>query len=133
MSKALRKLMEGKHVSRAKLSEMTGIPLSRLHTRLSSQHAWASRDIYLIGMALGITPQDYHYYFRGFSSPGKDTLCWRCANAVPTEDTGCLWSREFKPVEGWDAEETSVLAKNKSGARHLVSYRVKSCPGFEEG
>ena len=33
------------------------------------------------------------------------TLCWSCANAVPSADgkRGCSWSIGLKPVKGWDA------------------------------
>jgi hypothetical protein len=54
------------------------------------------------------------------------TLCWQCANAVPNNETGrgCSWSRSFKPVPGWDAND---------GERSTVSYHVRSCPEFVEG
>lgn len=36
------------------------------------------------------------------------TLCWHCRHAVPTKDkitgeylTGCAWSIDRRPVEGW--------------------------------
>lgn len=37
------------------------------------------------------------------------TLCWKCENAVPSSDgtRGCPWSTQLKPVDGWDAVESS--------------------------
>lgn len=58
------------------------------------------------------------------------TLCWRCKNAVPNPATGagCDWSRSFKPVSGWDAEERP-LKNPDCGA--VQSFFVKSCPNFD--
>jgi len=51
----------------------------------------------------------------------EDTKCWDCAKACVG---GCSWSREFIPVEGWDAKET----ENAAG---VTSYIVRECPEFE--
>ena len=48
------------------------------------------------------------------------TLCWDCRNATEKD---CEWSRDFKPVEGWVAEETF-----KKGAG--TTYIVYKCPKF---
>ena len=63
----------------------------------------------------------------------KPTLCWQCANAVPDKSgkRGCAWSRSFKPVKGWDADETRLYANDET--RSIVSYHVRSCPEFVEG
>ena len=65
----------------------------------------------------------------------KQTICWECANAVPNIDgtRGCSWSRDFEPVEGWDAEQTEVMRGYLQNS-HLacVSYLVKRCPLFKE-
>lgn len=61
----------------------------------------------------------------------KETLCWRCKNAVPDKKkgTGCSWSKSFEPVEGWDAKEVQIkLYEGKS----CTSYIVKKCPMFKE-
>lgn len=59
-----------------------------------------------------------------------NTLCWECRNAVPGPDAGCEWSRLFRPVPGWEAEERRA----RLGAYELqTSYRVHKCPKFEEG
>lgn len=62
----------------------------------------------------------------------NETLCWYCANAVPNPKTGkgCSWSREFKPVEGWIAEETEIITR-EDGERPIKSYIVYSCPCFD--
>ena len=65
----------------------------------------------------------------------QETLCWYCANAVPNNKTGkgCSWSREFKPVEGWDAEETLVISRpdREVGECAIQSFIVKGCPCFD--
>ena len=53
----------------------------------------------------------------------KETLCWECKNACG----GCSWSKAFKPVEGWDADKTTVKCENGTT---YGSYHVKSCPEF---
>ena len=36
----------------------------------------------------------------------RETLCWQCENAVPNhKGRGCEWSRRFRPVPGWTAQE----------------------------
>lgn len=72
---------------------------------------------------------------KGYQYP---SLCWKCANAVPNfEGTrGCSWSTDYKPVEGWQAEE-SLTVIDIGGKRrtkyYRTSYTVKSCPEFVEG
>ena len=57
------------------------------------------------------------------SNPGgfKQTLCWDCRRSVKKS---CSWSRRFRPVQGWDADE--VYIKGTPG----VSYCVNDCPKF---
>ena len=52
----------------------------------------------------------------------KCQLCTTCARASGF----CSWSRKLVPVEGWDAEPTSVKAVSNNGS--YESYRVKTCP-----
>ncbi len=62
-----------------------------------------------------------------------ETLCWRCKNAVPSKSSGCSWSREFKPVEGWTADRRDLkMGKEKIGD-YIESYFVHKCPKFERG
>lgn len=60
----------------------------------------------------------------------SDTLCWSCKNAVPSQNCGCNWSREFKPVEGWTAERRDLKI---SRGKTVESYLVVKCPKFEKG
>lgn len=61
-----------------------------------------------------------------------ESLCWSCKNAVPGVRKGCLWSREYKPVRGWDAERRDLeIDRCRNGK--IVSYLVLGCPLFEEG
>ena len=57
-----------------------------------------------------------------------ESLCWDCANAVPTETLGCTWSRFLEPISGWDADDTSGLFRYSGSA-----YHVNSCPLFVAG
>lgn len=62
----------------------------------------------------------------GFVATG--TLCWRCVNSIPGLRTGCSWSREFIPVEGWMAvEKTRVY-----DGHPRLTYSVILCPDFVE-
>lgn len=49
----------------------------------------------------------------------KATLCWDCGNACG----GCSWSKEFIPVEGWEARPVKQTCGNQS-------YIVFECPQF---
>ena len=51
--------------------------------------------------------------------------CWTCKNSCG----GCSWSREFIPVDGWNAEKTFHL----SNGEFAESYYIKSCPEYERG
>lgn len=64
----------------------------------------------------------------------KDTLCWKCKNAVPNikRGTGCNWSREFKAVEGWKVHEV-IQYENCKSKENRDSYIVLICPEFEVG
>lgn len=59
------------------------------------------------------------------------TICWNCKNACG----GCSWSKEFKPVEGWDATYSPVMyARGYDYKREFKeSYVVHECPEFERG
>ena len=54
----------------------------------------------------------------------KGQLCWTCKNAC---NSGCSWSRELKPVEGWIAERCDL---NMWHFGNGTSYRVYSCPEY---
>lgn len=49
-------------------------------------------------------------------------ICADCQNPINT----CSWEREFKPVEGWIADETAVFVQGK----RTKSYKVNDCPLF---
>ena len=52
----------------------------------------------------------------------KETICWECSNA-----TGfCSWSREHKPVKGWEAIPTEY----SEGRKTVQSFIVQKCPLF---
>lgn len=52
-----------------------------------------------------------------------DTICWNCKNAVPSEETGCSWSRKFEPVKGWTATPTKIEGE-------MDSFHIEKCPEF---
>lgn len=57
----------------------------------------------------------------------KHTLCWECRNATG----GCAWSRDFKPVPGWNAEQTEINNNAlRYDGRYTPSFRVIACPEF---
>lgn len=70
----------------------------------------------------------------GMKMVANSTLCWRCVRAVPGAGgkTGCSWSREFAPVEGWWAEPKEVYDSERRGKRVAYSYNVILCPEFIE-
>ena len=55
--------------------------------------------------------------------------CWDCVNACG----GCSWSREGKPVPGWEAEQTSILCCTGGQAVRTESYKINFCPEFRRG
>ena len=60
----------------------------------------------------------------------NSTICWHCIHAVPDpiKGYGCSWSRCFKPVEGWTADETIM---KQAGGKTTKSYCVRACPQFK--
>lgn len=58
-------------------------------------------------------------------------ICFDCKKAVG----GCSWSKKFEPVEGWVAEPTFIkqYGRQESALNVTQSYRIISCPQFEEG
>ena len=64
------------------------------------------------------------------------TLCWFCRHAVPSDEkgTGCPWSRDMQPVEGWNAVSKPILIRvgTKRLKRYAESYLVRSCPLYEK-
>lgn len=67
----------------------------------------------------------------------NETLCWYCKNAVPNGKSGCDWSNDFQPCQGWSAKETIIMnAYNDGGSakkHYTPSYKVAECPQFKEG
>jgi len=59
----------------------------------------------------------------------KGTLCWQCANAVPNEKYGCKWSKDFEPVEGWDATPT-IIGRQNAQLAPIPSFEVHECPEY---
>jgi hypothetical protein len=69
---------------------------------------------------------------KNYYKTGNDahTLCWDCAKCIG----GCSWSKEFKPVDGWDAVPTIVkIAPGGHNRKPRItnSFKVLSCPEFE--
>lgn len=60
------------------------------------------------------------------------TLCWDCEKACGR----CSWSKNFTPVEGWNAIPTKWLSSTTRAKRSIKKYYVDSfdvyeCPEFE--
>lgn len=71
-----------------------------------------------------------------FRHPVGDSICWDCKNAVQGECSGCSWSRDFKPVDGWNAVRRDISAASlgrRSTQADRESYVVVSCPKFIAG
>ena len=51
-----------------------------------------------------------------------ETKCWSCGNYA----SGCSWSRDWTPVDGWTAEKTTI----KQGDEYNESYNVIDCPEY---
>ena len=56
----------------------------------------------------------------------KTTLCWDCAKNGGL----CSWSKNFTPVEGWEAIPTKINARGYD-YYEIDSYKVVKCPEFE--
>lgn len=54
---------------------------------------------------------------------GGSTLCWGCKKATG----GCSWSRFSEPVEGWQADATTISGSHMP----MKSFIVRACPEFE--
>ena len=87
---------------------------------------------------VGITPKQrkkktkykYETYLafkpnRGYKD-GKEQLCWYCEKACGR----CSWSRSFTPIEGWEAEPTTVRNRD-TAQRTTATYYIKACPEYE--
>ena len=65
-----------------------------------------------------------------------ETICWQCANAVPSSDgsRGCPWSRSFQPVPGWSVRKRKISVcrwvNKKNVYVKIETYHVKKCPLF---
>lgn len=101
-----------------------GIPESTFHQGVR-QHGILSRGDYTYEFAEGEK--------KGVYRAPTVTLCWDCARACGGPK-GCSWSREYKPVEGWDAERRDVAVwRGDSGRQYTEyaeSYVVNHCPEF---
>lgn len=65
-------------------------------------------------------------------SKGGATLCWDCTNSGHGNTSICPWEREFKPVDGWDAEMSMKEITYDKFRRSVETYFVKACPLFEQ-
>ena len=55
----------------------------------------------------------------------KWQLCFTCKNVCD----GCVWSKYFLPVAGWEAEPTIV----KDSGGDFSSYKIHKCPKYIRG
>ena len=104
--------------------EADGIPESTFHQGVRI-HGILERGNYTYEFAEGEKKSVYR-------APTA-TLCWTCGRACGGAN-GCSWSREYKPVEGWDAERRDVAVwRGESGRQYTEyseSYYVKRCPEY---
>jgi hypothetical protein len=65
----------------------------------------------------------------------NDSLCWHCANAIPSAEkkTGCSWSIWREDVPGWEIIETVRRVKYNHQEIEKTGKTVIKCPMFKEG
>ena len=56
----------------------------------------------------------------------KHNICWDCQKAV----CGCNWSRNFTPVEGWEAELIEYQPWDTNDSHPHTTYHITKCPEF---
>jgi len=66
----------------------------------------------------GMSEEEYLRIYRVDRSANE--CCFNCKKAVCS---GCSWSMNFTPVEGWIAKKS----------KKTDSYHIYFCPEFEEG
>lgn len=84
-----------------------------MHIAQSTVQSWRKK----CGLRSNLDPN-------GRNTPSR-TICWDCQNAV----FGCSWSKDFVPVEGWDATPTLLYANDKVHGP-VQSYEVNRCPQY---
>lgn len=58
----------------------------------------------------------------------ESNKCWSCGRAVRNQ---CSWAFCFKPVKGWTAVPTLILARDKRLYSHTTdSFKITDCPLF---
>ena len=64
---------------------------------------------------------------KSYKQTGKEKFqaCWTCKNACG----GCSWSRDFTPVEGWEAVPVVI----PSNGEFAETYKIICCPKYERG
>lgn len=55
-----------------------------------------------------------------------EQICWTCKKCIG----GCSWSRDFIPIEGWDAE---LDTHTRVDANDSITYKIYDCPQYEKG
>lgn len=60
------------------------------------------------------------------SYTGSKQLCWDCAKAT---NSGCSWSDDFTPVEGWTARKLEGRVYH-GGQTIDETYLILDCPEF---
>ena len=60
----------------------------------------------------------------------RNQLCWSCGKACG----GCSWSRNFTPIQGWDATPCRRVYNDAAvGTRYVDSYIIRKCPEYVNG
>lgn len=58
----------------------------------------------------------------------NQNICWDCQKATG----GCSWSRNFTPVEGWEAELIPYQPWKNKHINFSDTYHITKCPEFVE-
>ena len=115
----------------AELARICGIDNSALYVMMSKEMAMQMKTAVRLGKALQCSPHEVRKHAK--KMPGhkqkkcgyydNQSMCFKCANAVPTRRTGCPWSKYGEEVEGWRV----VVDKKRDG---INSVWVQKCPLF---
>lgn len=96
-----------------------GYTVKEISAKLNRSSSSVHYKLSCLGVAL--TPQEVKN-MKNFST--IQALCWSCAKSA---NSGCSWSKDLTPVEGW----TVMTAKRADGGRMVTMTKVLSCPEFQ--
>lgn len=138
-----RRMRELRIQSVKELARRSGIPSNTLVRIRAHDVAMQKKNVDKLANALecephviqALVPESRRGYTRNRADvplkfQKRQTLCWRCQNAVPDGPFGCSWSERLEPVDGWEAIETTANRYDGGALRKVKSALVLDCPEF---